>query len=301
MKVLILGASGFIGFPAAQALTRAGHIVYGQTRSAQKAKQLAAEEIIPIMAEPVSPKWLNLVPTLDVVIDAIGGSADISSLSNELLQAIIDTVKSSRDPSAPKLTYVYTSGTWVHGESRTDIVTDTSPLTNPIDIVKWRPAQEQRVIKESTLNGIVVRPSMLYGRSGSILATLFGEAETAKKEGRKLTFAGKQGGRLALIHADDLADLYVRVAEKAAICGGKAFDAANDFTESVDEILAAVAKVSGAEGFAYREPANPFESAVATTTLLKPYLARALLGWQPRKMGLVEGIAIYYAAYLVSL
>jgi NAD dependent epimerase/dehydratase family enzyme len=37
-------ASGFIGFPAAQALVRAGHNVYGLTRSAQKAKQLIAEE-----------------------------------------------------------------------------------------------------------------------------------------------------------------------------------------------------------------------------------------------------------------
>ncbi len=37
-------ATGFIGFPAAQAFVRAGHIVYGQTRSAAKAKQLAAEE-----------------------------------------------------------------------------------------------------------------------------------------------------------------------------------------------------------------------------------------------------------------
>ncbi|KAG7444423.1 NAD(P)-binding protein [Guyanagaster necrorhizus] len=257
MKVLVLGASGFIGFPAAQALARAGHIVYGQTRSAQKAKQLSAEEIIPIVAEPVSPKWLNIVPTLDVIIEAIGGSAKIAFLSAEILQAVIDTVKSSRDPSAPKLTYIYTSGTWVHGDNRTDIVTDTSPLTNPVELVKWRPAHEQRVMKEPTLNGIVIRPSMLYGRSGSIFATLFGEAEKAKKEGRKLTFAGRPGGRFALVHADDLADLYVRVAEKAAICGGKAFDAANDFTESVDEILAVVAKVAGVEdGFAYREPAN---------------------------------------------
>jgi hypothetical protein len=37
-------STGFIGFPAAQALARAGHIVYGQTRSEAKAKQLAAEE-----------------------------------------------------------------------------------------------------------------------------------------------------------------------------------------------------------------------------------------------------------------
>ncbi|KAK0499027.1 hypothetical protein EDD18DRAFT_1155008 [Armillaria luteobubalina] len=69
---------------------------------------------------------------------------------------------------------------------------------------------------------------MLYGRCGSISATLFGEVEKAKKERRKLAFAGKWGGRLALIHTDNLADVYVRVAEKAAICAGKAFDAAND-------------------------------------------------------------------------
>ena len=37
-------ATGFIGLPAAQALVRAGHYVYGLTRSQQKAKQLAAEE-----------------------------------------------------------------------------------------------------------------------------------------------------------------------------------------------------------------------------------------------------------------
>ena len=40
----IRSATGFIGFPAAQAFVRAGHIVYGQTRSASKAKQLATEE-----------------------------------------------------------------------------------------------------------------------------------------------------------------------------------------------------------------------------------------------------------------
>jgi hypothetical protein len=40
----IYSASGFIGFPVAQALLRAGHTVYGQTRSKDKAKQLAANE-----------------------------------------------------------------------------------------------------------------------------------------------------------------------------------------------------------------------------------------------------------------
>lgn len=44
-SLITLGsASGFIGFPAAQALVRAGHQVIGLTRSQEKAKQLAAEE-----------------------------------------------------------------------------------------------------------------------------------------------------------------------------------------------------------------------------------------------------------------
>ena len=37
-------ASGFIGLPVARAFVRAGHVVYGLTRSLQKAKQLAADE-----------------------------------------------------------------------------------------------------------------------------------------------------------------------------------------------------------------------------------------------------------------
>jgi hypothetical protein len=43
-----------------------------------------------------------------------------------------------------------------------------------------------------------------------------------------------------------------------------------------------------------------YEKALATTSLVRPYLARALLGWQPRKAGLVDGLETYYAAYLAS-
>lgn len=40
-----------------------------------------------------------------------------------------------------------------------------------------------------------------------------------------------------------------------------------------------------------------YEVALGTTLLLRPYLAKALLGWQPRKPGLVDGLSIYYAAW----
>lgn len=40
-----------------------------------------------------------------------------------------------------------------------------------------------------------------------------------------------------------------------------------------------------------------FEVALGTTSLLKPYLAKTLLGWRPSKQGLVDGIPIYYAIW----
>ncbi|RPD60050.1 NAD(P)-binding protein [Lentinus tigrinus ALCF2SS1-7] len=293
MKVLILGATGFIGLPAAQAFVRAGHIVYGQTRSASKVKQLASEEIIPIVAElKDTAAYLPLVSSIDVIIDAIGGT-DLKEMSNYLLSATAEAVQVHRPSHAPKLTYIYTSGTWVHGESRTEVVTDTSALTSPVELVSWRPAQEQRVISNPHLNGIVVRPALLYGRSGSLTAMLFKSAHSGE-----VVWYGTPGGRMALIHADDLAELYVLAAEKAPIVGGQIFDAANDVTESTDAVLQRLVEISGAKGpFRYIQPSNPFEVALGTTSILRPYLARALLGWRPRKAGLLDHLELYYKAW----
>jgi len=60
-------------------------------------------------------------------------------------------------------------------------------------------------------------------------------------------------------------------------------------------------EVSDAKGgYEYIQPTNLFEEAIGTTTLLRPYIARALLGWQPRKAGLIDGLPIFYAAWLAS-
>ncbi|KZT25447.1 NAD(P)-binding protein [Neolentinus lepideus HHB14362 ss-1] len=297
MRVLVLGASGFIGLPVAQALVRAGHVVYGVTRSAVKAKQLAAEEIIPVVSEVNQfDNWTKFVPTLDVVVDAVGGTADIKTLSNELLNAVSQAAKKSRPSFAPKLTYLYSSGTWVHGNNRQDIISDTTPIVSPMPLIAWRAEQELRVINDPNLNGIVIRPALLYGRSGSLLAPLF---ENASKG--KVAFYGTPGGRFALIHCDDLADLYVLAAEKAQLIGGKIFDAANDFTESQDDFLNKLVEVSGATGpVEWLKSEHPYHDALSATALLRPYLARALLGWQPKKLGLVDGLAIYYAAWKAS-
>lgn len=44
-----------------------------------------------------------------------------------------------------------------------------------------------------------------------------------------------------------------------------------------------------------------YEVALGATALLRPYLARSLLGWTPRKPGLVDGLETYYRSYVASL
>lgn len=141
---------------------------------------------------------------------------------------------------------------WVHGDDRKNYVTDTTPVdaNTAAPLAAWRPDVEQLIVKHTVLNGIVARPSLVYGRAGSLLGGLF-----AAPQG-KVTWPGTPGGRFSLIHTDDLANFYVLAAEKSSIIGGRIFDVSNDVTESVDDILAKTAEVSGASSYEYRKPSN---------------------------------------------
>lgn len=210
--------------------------------------------MFPIIGEPTDSRaWAHLIPTIDVVIEALGGTADLRTITTTILDAVATTAQSTRPTGSPKISFLYTSGGWVHGASTEDVVSDTTPLSNPIPIVAWRPAVEQAVLKDDRINGIVIRPTLLYGKGASLLDSVFEAAET----GRQVAWYGKPGGRFALIHTDDLADLYVRAVEKAPILGGLAIDASNDTTESIEGFLQRLVQVSGAKGpHGWIEPAN---------------------------------------------
>lgn len=296
MKVLILGVTGFIGRPVAQAFVRNGHEVYGQTRSDSKAKSLIADEIIPVVCELADgAAWSDVAAKADVVIDCSSGT-DLKAQSAALFKIASEAAAKGRGANPPKATYIFTGGIWVHGEDRENTTSERSPAKNTTTLVSWRPAFEQTVIASTKVDGIVIRPAMLYGYSGSIFSMLFSQAGP----GKEIVWAGKKGGRWSVIHADDLANLYVSIAEAAPICKGLIFDGANDVSESIDDILEATARVSGSSGWRYVEPDNVFTEAIAITTILRPSLARALVGWRPLKPGVVDGIKTYYAAFKAS-
>ncbi|KAI0796230.1 hypothetical protein C8Q75DRAFT_803266 [Abortiporus biennis] len=303
MRVLVLGATGFIGLPVAQALVRAGHVVHGLTRTAEKARQLQADEVIPIVGDYLEPaKWLtpSLVAKLDVVINVVGVEVRFKDPEADVrvIKLLVELVQQSRPIYAPKLSFIFTTGTILFGQDPTQVVNDTTaiPVEKLPDFVKPFPNFEQQILQNPVLNSIVIRPGLLYGRTGSLTAGLFAQA----KEGSMIKHYGAEGGRVGTIHTDDLANLYLLAAEKAQLVGGKIFAGVNDATESVDDILRTLVSISGAKGYEYREPTNDFESALATTRILRPYLGRTLLGWRPVKASLVDHLQIYFDAWKAS-
>lgn len=60
--------SGFVGSAVASAFVRAGHIVYGQTRSKDTGERMAAQEIFPVVCDPFSEGdiWAKVAKDVDV-------------------------------------------------------------------------------------------------------------------------------------------------------------------------------------------------------------------------------------------
>src|SRR5204862_179146 len=109
-------------------------------------------------------------------------------------------------------TFIYTSGCWVQGP--TDGVADESTPAKPARAVSWRPAHEQAALEMARdgIRSVVVRPGIVYGGArGGIPAMFFG---TALKHGAAQT-VGAGENHWPLVHIDDLAELYVRLVERA--------------------------------------------------------------------------------------
>ena len=112
-------------------------------------------------------------------------------------------------PRGPRpKTLIYTSGVWVNGATGDVAADETTPL-NPLPIVAWRPAHEQAVLSATTVRGIVLRPGCVYGKSGSMTGAWF-EGAYKKKD---VSVVGDGRNRWAMVHVDDLAEAYLRVAQ----------------------------------------------------------------------------------------
>src|SRR2546430_2263317 len=173
MRVFVTGATGYVGFAVATALRRAGHDVYGLTRGAAKASQLARQEIHPVQGDIGDPKsYADAAEECSVLVHAaFESSASAVAKDKSAIDALIEAGRRGAQPK----TLIFTSGVWVHGDTGGKLVDESTPL-HPIKLVAWRPAHEQMVLQAKTVRGLVIRPGCVYGGRRGVTGGWFAPA-----------------------------------------------------------------------------------------------------------------------------
>jgi nucleoside-diphosphate-sugar epimerase len=192
MKILVIGASGYIGSHVAAVFADAGHGVSALHRPGGAPPPARYSRVAGDLGEPGS--LTAAAAGYDRVIHA-GAPIDDSTD-----RAGAEALLSSGSP------VLYTTGAAVLGAG----AQDEDSAADPHPIAAGRPAIEHRVLRAG---GWVIRPGMVYGDDGGLVHGLLTTKAVERGTG---VYIGPPGTRWPVVHVHDLAALYLAVATRAA-------------------------------------------------------------------------------------
>jgi nucleoside-diphosphate-sugar epimerase len=296
MKVLVTGASGYIGSAVSDALSRAGHHVLGLVRSAdpgsEKARALARAGVEPVAGSmegstEETGSWIDRAAACRAVVHC---AAEPSRRFHELDRRTVEAVLAAQTSTDLPRSFVYTSGVWVYGDTKGARVDESSPLNAPA-LVAPRVETEKIVLaaNRGKQRTIVLRPGCVYGGRGGLPGAWF---ESAVRSGAA-RFVGDGSSCWSMIHVEDLAELY-RLALESAI-GGEVLNATDRSRSTVRDCARAASAAAGAKGAVATIPPDeasrtfgPVAECLAFDQHVDSSQAVLRLGWQPRHSGFVD-------------
>jgi len=277
MNVFLTGATGYIGSAVAEALRAAGHGVTALVRSETGARRVAEQGVAAQMGDLSDPRAAAAAAaSADALVHTAFGRDASAPLADEaFVDAALGAFAGSGKP------FIYTSGVWVMGN--TSEGADEDSPTAPPPVVAWRVAVENKVRTAAAagIRTVVLRPAMVYGRGGGIVASFL---QSARETGAAL-MVGDGRNHWTFVHVDDLADLYVRALGAET---GSLFIGASGPALRVTEVAAEASRTAGAEGRVQEwipEEASHVLGPVVQGLVLDQKVsgkrAQRLLGWTP--------------------
>ncbi|MCK6502160.1 NAD(P)H-binding protein [Myxococcota bacterium] len=292
MRVFVTGSTGYIGNAVVRSLVRAGHQVTGLVRSEEQAEVLRASGGEPVrgdLRDPASYRDAALNHEASVHI-GFGHGPDAVAVDRGAIEALLDAAAAASTPR----TVVYTSGVLCLGPTGDEPADEDTP-PDPIPLVAWRPGHEELTLRAATraLTTAVVRPGFVYGGAKGLIAGYF---DSVAKTGAA-SFIGDGTNRMALVHHDDLAELYRLIVERRA---GGTFHGVDGGAPRIAELASAASQAAGGAGATRsvpveqaRETMGPFADALCTDQVV--VTRRALeLGWRPRHPAALEAMGTCY-------
>ena len=284
MRVFLTGGTGYIGSAIAGALIRAGHSVTALTRSPEKERGLLQLGVSPVRGDLANPATYERIAALhDAIVHAAFEDADTDLIALETL------IGAARTEEGRHL--VYTSGTWVLGDTHGAVAYESTPVRAPAKLVAWRGEHEQLVLlaADEGITPSVVRPGLVYGGKGGLVSRYFA---SAVEEGAA-SFVGSGRNHLSLVYREDLAQLYRLIVEKR---GWGVFHGVDGVPLLVEEVARAASELAGTGGAVRSIPPSQARARmgdVADALCLDQKVGTRRageLGWKPRFPSFLEGV-----------
>jgi nucleoside-diphosphate-sugar epimerase len=172
-RILVTGASGFVGRSLCNHLVSQGFQVRGTLLAWESAKALA-DGVVPVVVEPLQgeTEWGDALNGVDTVIHL---AARVHIMSDPSADPLLEFTRVNCDGTsrlareavkAGVRRLVFVSSVKVHGEEAAKPYTEESPAspTDPYGISKWQAEQALREVESrSSLQVVVLRPTLVYG------------------------------------------------------------------------------------------------------------------------------------------
>ena len=284
MKVVLTGATGFIGSHVLAELHKHGHEVTALVRDNAQADSVAARGATPAVADLYDrPTVASLLANADGAIHtASPGDATSAHLDSAVVDAVIDSFAGTGKP------YLQISGLWIYGANLA--ITEESPLNAPA-LVSWKEPIERRVLGAAGMRAVVITSAVAYGDGGGgIPGVLLG---SPRDDAGRLIMLGTGQQHWATVHVADLADFFRRVLEDESARGR--YVIGNGLDPTVAELTQAAAVAAGAPGAvpgsddeARARLGDYFAEVLLLDQGTNAAKARAELGWYPSHPSLTD-------------
>ncbi|MFI2292079.1 NAD-dependent epimerase/dehydratase family protein [Streptomyces niveus] len=286
MQVFITGGSGYIGRSTIQALIRHGDEVTALARSEHSARTLTDLGATPVAGALGDTDVLREAArradgVIHLGVDYAGGTAEADRAAAQALQE-----------GAGSGPYVHTGGVWVYGD--TDGVVGEDAPHSPPRITAWRLENEKEVLARAATGGlpVVVMPGLVYGHSGGLTQAYF--VEPGRAAGA-VPCIGDGSNHWALVHVDDLAELYVLALNAPAGSvyagvGGENLPLA-DITRALSHAAGCPGKIESVTLEEAVRRMGPLAEAFALDQQLSGARARRELGWKPTRLDALADLA----------